>query len=76
MFEMCAFLAPKKITKVRKASGPKIGVDAMVTVGGSDRMGRVTGRNTRFTNAWFVDFKIEGERVMSYSRNMIFVVVA
>jgi hypothetical protein len=67
MYEICALLRQPKIKKARKAAIKSIRVGALVEVHG--RTFKVTGRDTRFANAWFV----EGAH-LSFSRDMIKVI--
>jgi hypothetical protein len=71
MFELCALLAPKRIKRARKPSGPKVGPGKAVTVSGHSFT--VTGRDTRYTNAWFIARPGETVPFTSVSRDMIVV---
>jgi len=69
MFELCAFLAPKKVAKVRKASGPSIKIGCKVFVYGHE--GVVTGKHETNKGWWNVSV---GGKVVGFDRCAIDVV--
>jgi hypothetical protein len=76
MYEICAFLAPKKTVKrraARKPAAPRIAVGSRVSRCGVPGF-VVTRRDTRYASAWFV--AIDGvEAPHSVSRDMLVVEV-
>lgn len=64
MFELCALLAKPKVKKARKTPVKAISVGAAVEINGTRVV--VTGRDTRYANAWFTTGS-----VFSFSRDMI-----
>lgn len=67
MYEICRLLAAPKVKKARAPRSASVRVGVTVEIHG--RTVKVTGRDTRFANAWFV----EGSPY-SFSRDMMKVV--
>lgn len=69
MYELCALLSQPKTRKPRKPAAKRITVGCVVEMHG--RAHRVTGRDTKYANAWFLMNSDNVDLPYSYGRDML-----